>query len=152
MELKVLRFSSQSDSTLGVLFIDGVFKCFTLEDEFRTVKVHSKTRIPAGTYEIKLRKEGGFHERYLKKFGTQFHKGMLWITDVPNFQYVLIHIGNNDDDTAGCLLVGDQSHQNVDGAGYIGQSTQAYERIYPVISKSIVDGQKVTITYIDYDT
>ena len=87
MKLEVLRFSSQSESTLGILFniTNGrEFLCFTLEDEFRTQKVYGETRIPAGTYEIELRTIGRFHERYLKKF-PEMHIGMLWIRNVPNF-------------------------------------------------------------------
>ena len=60
MKFEVQRFSSQSDSTLGILFdvTDGrKFLCFTLEDEAREVKVKGETRIPAGTYKLKLRKE-----------------------------------------------------------------------------------------------
>ena len=71
MKLEVLRFSSHSDSTLGLLFdvTEGrKFLCFTLEDEARDTKVMAETRIPAGTYELKLRTVGGYHERYAKKY------------------------------------------------------------------------------------
>ena len=105
MKLTVLRYNSQDDFTQGLLFIDGKFECHTIEDEQRTVKVYSETAIPNGTYEVKLRTEGKFHQNYSSKFPL-FHKGMLHVTNVPNFEYILIHIGNDDDDTAGCLLVG----------------------------------------------
>ena len=52
MKLEVLRFSSQSDSTLGLLFdvTNGrEFLCYTIEDEARETKVMGETRIPAGT-------------------------------------------------------------------------------------------------------
>ena len=74
---EVLRFSSQEDSTLGMLFdvTDGrKFLCFTLEDEARDEKVKGETRIPAGTYKIKLRNEGGYHNRYVKKYGSMLSK------------------------------------------------------------------------------
>ena len=79
MELEVLRFSSQKDSTNGLLFdVTGGkrrFLCYTLEDEHREVKVAGETRIPSGTYRITLRTTGGFHGRYLSKYG-EMHKGM----------------------------------------------------------------------------
>ena len=81
MKLKVIRFSSQSDSTSGLLFDvtnETKFLCYTLEDERREVKVMAETRIPAGEYKIILRKEGGHHNRYIKKYGDM-HKGMLWL-------------------------------------------------------------------------
>jgi hypothetical protein len=153
MKLEVLRYSSQDDDTLGLLFdvTDDRrrFMCFTLEDEYRTRKKYGETRIPAGTYEIKLRTVGGFHGRYKRRFS--FHRGMLWLQDVPNFQYVLIHIGNVDDDTAGCLLVGDAAVQNVTGTGRINRSAKAYERVYQKIVVPLLEGRSVHITYIDYD-
>ncbi len=154
MKLEVLRFSSQSESTLGILFniTNGrEFLCFTLEDEFRTQKVYGETRIPAGTYEIELRTIGRFHERYLKKF-PEMHIGMLWIRNVPNFSFVLIHIGNRDDDTAACLLVGDTCQQNITEEGFIGYSTLAYKRIYPPIANWIASKRKATITFVDFDS
>ena len=88
MKLVVLRISSQNDSTNGLLMeedSDGRlhFLCYTLEDEHRENKISKETRIPAGTYDIKLRKEGGFHNRYASKYGSPFHKGMIWVQDVP---------------------------------------------------------------------
>ena len=153
MKLEVQRFSSKSSSTLGILFdvtTTPEFLCYTLEDEFREVKISGETRIPSGTYNITLRTEGGFNQRYDDKFGTDFNKGMLWVRDVPGFEYILIHIGNTDDNTEGCLLVGDSQNQNITENGFIGASTDAYKRIYPPIADVLANGGQVTITYKDY--
>lgn len=156
MKLEVLRFSSQEDSTNGILFdvTDGKrkFLCYTLEDEHREEKVSGETRVPAGTYDLVLRTVGGFHSRYTKKYG-EMHKGMLWVWDVPGFEYILIHTGNTDEHTAGCLLVGDNQRANFgDSDGFVGSSVNAYKRIYPPIAEAIERGDKVTITYVDFDT
>ena len=155
MKLKVLRFSSQEDSTSGLLFLEGKkgleFLCYTLEDERRVLKVKGETRVPSGTYKIQLRTEGGFHEKYKKKYGG-FHKGMLHVTNVPNFEYILIHTGNTDEHTAGCLLVGDSQENNIIiKDGFIGKSVNAYKRIYPNISRAIERNEEVTIEYVDLD-
>ena len=153
MKLQVLRFSSESDSTNGLLFdvTEGVkFLAYTLEDERREEKVMSETRIPAGTYEVKLRTEGGHHNKYASRYGSM-HKGMLWLQDVPNFKWILIHCGNTDEHTAGCLLVGDSQENNqIKENGFIGSSSNAYKRIYPSIAEA-VENEKVTIEYIDVD-
>ena len=151
MKLKVVRFSSQEDSTSGLLFLEQnnklEFLCYTLEDEYRKSKVRGETRVPAGVYKIQLRKEGGFHQRYTKKYGSM-HKGMLHVTNVPGFEYILIHTGNTDEHTAGCLLLGDtQENNQIKTNGFIGKSTQAYKRIYPRIAEALVCGEEVTITY-----
>ena len=155
MKLKVLRFSSQADCTNGLLFEESEmgmrFLCYTLEDEHRALKVKGETRIPSGIYNINFRNEGGFNERYKKRFKT-LHKGMLEICDVVNFQYVLIHCGNDDSDTSGCLLLGDSQENNVIiKDGFIGKSTNAYKRVYPIIAEELELGNEVIIEYIDLD-
>ena len=142
MKLDVYRYSDNGESTLGLLFIDGKFECYTLEDEYRTVKVFGETRIPSGSYTIKLRTEGGHHERYKHKF-TSIHKGMLWLQDVPNFEYVYIHIGNTDEDTDACILVGESPN----GADYsearVLNSANNYKRLYYLIMEAINAGERV---------
>ena len=156
MDLLVLRFSSQKDSTNGLLFqktesFGLQFLCYTLEDEFRALKVRGETRIPAGIYDIQFRKEGGFHNKYSKRF-TDIHKGMLQVMDVPNFDYILLHCGNTDEHSSGCLLLGDSQENNVIiKDGFIGKSTNSYKRVYPLIAKELELGNKVTIEYKDFD-
>jgi len=160
MKLEVIRFSSGTDSTNGILLevieqgndIDGLwqqkkFLAYTLEDEQRDTKVFGETRIPNGDYKLGLRKVGGYHARYTKRF-PHIHIGMLHVLDVPGFEYILIHCGNTDEHTAGCLLVGDSQENNqITKDGFIGKSTQAYKRIYPRIAEALDCGEEVTITY-----
>ena len=79
------------------------------------------------------------------------HKGMLQVMDVPNFDYILLHCGNTDEHSSGCLLLGDSQENNVIiKDGFIGKSTNAYKRIYPLIAKQLELGNEVTIQYKDY--
>lgn len=156
MILELYRFSSQNESTLGILYLvnDGTnqkdFLCFTLEDEKRAVKVHGETRIPEGTYKIEYRKEGGYHNKYTKRFPS-IHRGMLEVRDVPNFTHILLHCGNTDNDTDGCLLVGNVISQNITKDGFLGQSTDCYKRIYPILA-DILDKQKqLSIKIINFE-
>ena len=162
MELEVIRFSSGTDSTNGILLeVDKYapspheegyrckrkFLAYTLEDEYRNEKVFGETRIPNGTYKLALRKTGGYHQKYSKRF-SNIHIGMLHVTNVPGFEYILIHCGNSDEHTAGCLLVGDSQENNqITKDGFIGKSTQAYKRIYPRIAEAIECGEEVIIKY-----
>ncbi len=77
MRVEVYRYSSSKESTLGVMFLvnDNNYKeflCYTLEDQKQTVKVYGETRIPEGQYFLKLRTEGGFHNRYKEKHQRLF--------------------------------------------------------------------------------
>lgn len=144
MIVRLQRLQAYSNYTLGALYIDNVLMCFVLEDEPRAEKVKEKTRIPAGVYPIKLRTIGTIHNWLNKSF--DFHIGSLHITDVPGFQYILIHPGNTDKDTMGCLLPG---YQHVCNQNFIGQSTKAYSSIYPIISQRITTHDDVLIHVID---
>ena len=147
MLITVNRVKSDRDATLSIISIDGAFQCFGLEDEYRENKIAGETRIPAGLYNITVRKVGGFHARYSRKFPNH-HRGMLWIRDVPNFEYILIHIGNTDDNTAGCLLVG--KNGNTSGELTVGNSRGAYKELYAKVIDSAIAGN-LTIEYIDGD-
>ena len=155
MKLEVIRFNKGEDSTNGILFDitdERKFLCYTLEDESRKEKVYGETCIPEGKYCINFRAEGGYHAKYSKRF-ADIHMGMLEVCDVPNFKYILLHCGNTDEDTAGCLLVGDtQENNNIKKNGFIGRSTAAYTRIYPDIADALSRGEEVTIEYRDFST
>lgn len=148
MKLVLQRLGHDADSTLGALYIDGKLVAGVCEDEPRAVKVPGKTRIPAGTYRVTLRTEGGFHARYAQQYGAR-HKGMLWLRDVPGFEYILIHIGNTQKDTAGCLLVGALLAVNTSGGGAVQQSTTRYWEVYPGVAAALERGESVTIVVRD---
>lgn len=156
MKITVKRIADNGEATIGVLYIDGVFQCFTIEDqEQKGGKVMHETRIPNGTYNINLRSEGNYSKKYAAKYGDM-HEGMLCIHNAPNwkvqangktFQYILIHTGNTDDHTSGCLLLNDA----VSGATFSGSSSvNAYKRLYPII-RDAVNNCGVEITYIDIE-
>ncbi len=156
MKYEVLRISSGKDATSGLLFEVSqnkrTFLAYTLEDEQRDVKVWGETRIPAGTYKLKLREEGGFHNRYLNKYGNTFHKGMIHVQDVPGFEYILWHTGNTDEHTAGCLILGNtQTNNRIAKDGFVGNSVDAYKFVYSRVAAAIEAGLDVEVEYIDFD-
>ena len=132
-EFHLYRQTTTDQSTIGYLAV-GSEVVWTLEDPKRKHKVYGETRIPAGRYKLKLRKEGGMHQRYSQRF-PDMHQGMIWLQDVPMFEWVYIHIGNTPADTEGCILVGMTRGENV-----IHQSAMAYETIYPRIVKALQNG------------
>jgi len=153
MELYNHRISSGEESTLGTLFDitdpqSPKFLCFVLEDQFNEPKIPGETRIPPGRYEIKFRWEGGMIQRYQQRF--PWHRGMLWLQDVPNFEWVYIHVGNKDDDTDGCLLVGDGQISNVTERGQVTNSVAAYRRLYESVAAALDRDEKVWIQILDY--
>ncbi|MDP2346730.1 MAG: DUF5675 family protein [Gammaproteobacteria bacterium] len=157
---KLARFSSDTDSTLGLFFRNKQvnlqpgstgalqFMCYTLEDEHRTVKVPGETRIPAGTYEILLQTAGKMAPRYAEKY--DWHKyGMLCLQKVPNFTGIFIHPGETDKHTDGCILTGNWQRQNVTQAGMLKESVEAYKKLYLEIAPILARKERVTIEIVD---
>jgi len=123
MNLTLYRKWFTDISTTGVLFIDGEFFCYTLEDKVREGKVYGKTAIPYGEYDVVV------------TYSPRFQKNMPLLKNVPNFEGVRIHTGNTANDTEGCILVGKSK-----GYDFIGGSRNAFNELMERIK-----GQKLTI-------
>ena len=116
MELKLIRSFKKSTYTIGKLYIDNKYFCDTLEDVDRNInnkmsiqsilkiKVDHKTAIPTGIYKINMDTKSS---RFSNRSWAIPYKGIVpKILNIPGFDGVLIHPGNNADDTSGCILVG----------------------------------------------
>lgn len=142
LKLDLSRFwGGNNKATIGTLAIGGEVQCFTLEDMKQEVKVPGETRIPPGVYRIKLRTVGRLHEKYRDRY--TFHAGMLWLQDVPDFEWIYLHTGNVEEDTRGCPLVGQGA--TLSGRGAVHDSRSAYTALYPGVSKAILAGTEVYI-------
>jgi hypothetical protein len=144
MILTLSRFSTDPRGTLGTLALDGKFGAFTLElpDAGNLLE---ESRIPPGTYPLELRSDSDMQPAYAKLFGNLpggGHPGMIGVQNVPGRSGILIHCGNTEIDTRGCILVGDTPQP-----AYVpGQtpailgSQAAYRRIYPKIRDATRSG------------
>lgn len=135
MQVHVKRFVNYSKCTVALLYVDNIFFGYVLEDVGRLIKVKGQTRIKAGKYKLNLQKAGRLHEYYTKKY--PFHKGMIHLNNVPEFQGVMFHIGNFDSDTEGCLLVGSSHNVNVQS---VLSSTAAYKSFYIIVAEALEKG------------
>ena len=82
MKLLLKRLHKTQNSTIGELYVDGKFECYTLEDVERKEKIYAKTAIPKGTYQVII------------NMSNRFKKLMPLLLNVPNFEGVRIHTGN----------------------------------------------------------
>ena len=131
MEILVQRIAKRDDYTIGRLSIDGKYVCDTLEDKVREpgVKVAGKTAIPAGRYRVIV--------NVSPKFGRELPR----LLDVPGFEGILIHRGNTPEDTAGCILVGENRAK-----GKVLNSTPYELRLVELIKDAIGRKEEVWIT------
>ena len=112
VNLLLIRDTLTEQSTMGKLFLNGEEFCDTLELPWKENK-RSISCIPAGEYDARL--------RLPRESATREYVHLL-IKDVPNRDYILVHIGNTTKDTKGCILVGQSRKQHS-----VGNSTLAME-------------------------
>jgi hypothetical protein len=119
-ELFLDRVVKEKHSTIGVLSLDDTPLCWTLEDAVRQQKIFANTAIPDGRYQIIPHEWKGVIVPKLLK--------------VPFFEGILIHVGNDDIDTHGCILVGYKATFK-----YLEVSRGAFrdlmEKVYPLFEK-----------------
>lgn len=146
MLVDLVRYSTGKHDTLGKLYIQGEEYAYTLENPAGNAHTPDDSRIPAGTYELAFRTEGGRHPTYLYRFG-EMHKGMLWLKGVAGYPFALVCIGNKATDTHGSLLIGTQVQQEMDTEAEreVWYSEQAYRKVYPVIADHLAAGKPVRI-------
>lgn len=140
MKIKVKRIAKKATYTIGKLYVDEKYVCDTLEDAVRDKKIYGKTAIPSGTYKITMDVVSPrFKNRaWAKPYGGKIPR----LIDVPNYEGVLIHVGNTTDDTSGCLLVGKNTI-----VGMVADSTNTFKKLmdnYLIPAKK--RGENITIT------
>lgn len=142
MKLRLERKHFKDTYTIGNLYVDGTFFSNTLEDKNRDVnkngkfdngeaKVYGETCIPFGTYKVTV------------NMSPKFKRELPRLLDVPSFEGILIHRGNTAEDSAGCILVGENK-----AVGKVLNSTPYEERLVRMMKGAIARGEEITIEIV----
>jgi hypothetical protein len=134
MNITLVRSMCGATCTIGDLYVDGVFECFTLEDVVRPegIKIYGETAIPYGRYRVVI------------TFSNRFQRDLPLLLDVPGFTGIRIHPGNTAADTHGCLLVGmDKAN------GSITNSRVAFAGLFAHIRDAIQHGEEIWVEIKD---
>ena len=141
MKLLLKRIAFKEAYTIGKLSIDGKYFCDTLEDRNRDLnhdgdlndagegKVMHETAIPFGTYNVVV--------NVSPRFGRELPR----LENVPHFDGILIHRGNTDADSSGCILVGENKVK-----GKVINSTPYEIELVKRCKEALARGEKITIT------
>ena len=133
MKLRVERKWKRSTYTIGNFYVNGELWCNTIEDVVRDKgqKVKDKTAIPYGTYKV------------IWSYSPHFKRFTPRLMDVPMFQGVLIHPGNDEDDTSGCIILGENKVK-----GKVINSRKWCEKLYDVVEKAYKNYEPITIEIV----
>lgn len=138
MKIKLFRRVFKDNLTIGSLFINDIYFCDTLEDKVRDFgkdgqgKIKHKTAIPYGTYQVIINDS------------VRFKRPMPLLVNVPFFEGIRIHSGNNESNTSGCILLGVnfQDKQLV-------RSKEKFDSFFGVL-KGWLSREKVVIEIIEF--
>lgn len=146
--ITVLRCSDDGKTTIGWLYLNGKYFCYTLEDTYREVKVKNETRIPSGTYKVSFNKYDTKKTLQYREQCAPWFTYHLHLKNVPNFQGIYIHSGGTYKHTSGCLLVSDRIVTSSD-VPFFTNSKNTFERLYKILSEKLNSGEKVRIVIYD---
>lgn len=136
MRLLLERRFKGDGYTIGSLYVNGEKFCDTLEDRVRDLaggesKVPGETAILEGRYRVIVNRS--------PKFGRDLPR----LLDVPQFEGVLIHRGNTAEDSAGCILVGENKVK-----GKVINSTPYEERLVALCKAALAGGETIEIEVV----
>lgn len=141
MEIKVKRITPiDYPYTIGKMYIDGEYFCDTLEDRVRDTnkngkfdngeaKIAGETAVPYGRYQVVV------------NMSPRFKRELPRLLNVPNFEGILIHRGNTDKDSSGCILVGENKVK-----GKVINSTPYEQKLVSILKDVQNKGEEIWIT------
>lgn len=153
MELLLERKWLKDEYTIGRLFVDGVFFSNTLEDKVRDLnkngtfdngeyKVYGETAIPYGEYEVTLDVVSPKFSKY--SFYQEVCGGKVpRLLNVPHFKGILIHCGSTAKNSAGCILVGNNTIK-----GGLTNSKETFKKLYAILDKANKNNERITIKIV----
>lgn len=138
MKLLLKRIALRDTYTIGKLYIDNHYFCDTLEDKVRDLnkdgdlndvgegKVAGQTAIPYGTYKVTMDVQS---PKFSQRASYAWCKGYLpRLLNVPHFEGIMIHSGNDATHSAGCILVGENTVK-----GQVLNSMNTLKRLYDIL-------------------
>ncbi|HDZ5057796.1 TPA: hypothetical protein RTG63_001659 [Campylobacter jejuni] len=129
IKMMLTRNKEWSTSTTGSLSIskDGeiLYECKTVENLKEGKERNKDLRVPQGVYKLGLRQS--------PRFGKTPH---LFNAEVPKDRYILMHKGNTDRDTEGCIILGTTIEN---GCIKGGTSKPAFDKVMEILNREISD-------------
>ncbi|EQC3998360.1 DUF5675 family protein, partial [Campylobacter coli] len=120
-----------------------LFECFALEEDKEGLESGKDLRIPEGIYNLRRHTPSRFENTLrsiTKKDDTMIN---VYNDEVPSSRAILIHWGNTDKDTQGCILLGLTKDNNNES---VGQSRQACKEFYDLMHGKNLEDIKLEIT------
>lgn len=140
MELGLTTTLMDAIATQGMLDIEGVFECYTLELPYSDGSVGGA--IPAGRFPVIPQPSPHFLEVGRTDDWVAQYAGKMPHIIIPDRSLIMFHPGNFVSNTKGCVLVGESKGMDV-----IGSSRPAFAALFRKIYSPMLAGNCfVTVT------
>lgn len=142
--ITLLRVSNDGDSTLGMLYYDEIFCCYTIEDY--PSENDLVCRVPAGIYHIGFSENAALNKEYSSRIRNfQRH---LQLTDAPPNYDTILHFGGIGATLKGDIILTDITEIGR-GTQMFQQSKIIFENFYNLVSDQINKGEFMIIKIFD---
>jgi Steigviridae/Suoliviridae L,D-carboxypeptidase/transpeptidase len=157
MKLLLQREQSTDSSTPGILYVNGIRECYTLEDIVRELplvpiaewKVQNKTAIPAGIFHVIIDESQRFGRKMPHVIDmprqSLLNAAAALLNQLAGFLGIRIHSGNIAADTDGCILVG----RIRNGWNTILESRVAFGQLFGKLETAFNAGEEITLQIVN---
>lgn len=152
MDIQIKRIAKKPTYTISKWYVNGQYFCDGIEDtdrglsddmplsDIRRIKVAGKTAIPTGKYQVTLNIKSPKYSQ--KGFYMGFCGGyMPRLLKVKGFEGILIHSGNSERDTEGCLICGQNKV-----VGKVINSLETWKKLYQMMKEADDKNEIITVT------
>lgn len=152
MEVVVYRKYKKTSYCIGDMLIDGKWVANTMEDVdrglddgmpdwmIRNKKIPNVTAIPTGRYEVDMSTVSPRFSQ--KQFYMDVCQGKVpRLKNVKGFEGILIHTGNDETHSSGCLLVGLNKVRSK-----LTDSKETFKKVYSLMKEAHDRGETIYIT------
>lgn len=148
MKVQHIRSYCGDKYTISHIYVDGKYFCDAIEDkdrgltsdmteeEIRKIKVYAQTAIPLGTYDVTI--DIVSPKMQQRAVYNSIKAKLPRLLNVKGFDGILVHIGNTERSTAGCIIVGKNTIK-----GQVTDSNKTFFALYVLMQKAKAKGEKI---------
>lgn len=137
--INLLRLVNDGVSTLGILYFNNQFYCYTIEDYCD--ENDTNCRVPPGIYHLGFSDNSSLNKEYEQTINN--FKGHLRLIEAPGDLTAIIHYGGFGQSLTGDILLTDVT-ENQDNTSLLKHSEITYGNFYSLVSKRLQNGENVT--------
>lgn len=113
-------------------------------EKIKSIKVANETAIPTGNYKVTLDVVSPKYSNYSRySWSKAIGAKVPRLLNVKGFDGILIHPGNTDKDSSGCILVGENKVK-----GKVVNSIVTFQKLYKKLLEAKLKGEEINLQIV----